>query len=83
MAQSVVAITPTTVTGTGGSGSASEVLVTFTATMSPPTPLFAGVWTLSGADASKFTIDSATGLLTVGGTDVAVGTYNISVTATP
>ncbi len=83
MAQSVVAISPTSVTFTAGAGSAGEVLTTFAATMSPPTPVFAGVWSLSGANAASFLIDSATGLLTVGAADVAVGTYNIIVTATP
>ncbi len=83
MPQSVVAITPTAVTFTAGTGSAGEVLTTFLATMSPPTPTFAGVWSLSGADAARFLLNSSTGLLTVGASDVAVGNYNVIVTATP
>ncbi len=48
----------------------------------PASPPFAGTYSLSGPDASKFVINPSTGVVRVGATDVAAGTYNITITAT-
>ena len=48
----------------------------------PASPVFAGTYSLGGADASKFTINASTGAVRVGASALAAGTYNITICAT-
>jgi hypothetical protein len=59
----------------GGSGSASRVVGRLGAIMNPVLPIVACSWSLSGADAAKFAVNSATGVVRVGAADLPLGTY--------
>ena len=48
------------------------------AVIMPALPAFTGAYSLSGPDASKFTINPTTGVITVGSTALAAGTYNVT-----
>lgn len=65
-----------------GKGSANRSLGTLIgAGIFQPTPAFAGTYSITGGpDAGKFTINSATGAVSVGGSDVAAGNYAIVIT---
>ncbi len=82
VAPTIVSVTPATGGFTGGTGSANATIATMVATMSPASPGFTGTWSLSGADAASFAINSSTGVLKVGAGDVADGVYNINAIAT-
>jgi hypothetical protein len=57
------------VAGTGSANTSIGLLVP--AAIFPPGPAFAGTWAISGPDASKFTINPTTGVVGVGGADIA------------
>jgi hypothetical protein len=66
---------------TGGTGSAGRQIARIVPTMWPPNPPYAGTdFVLSGPDVLKFQLTS-TGMLSVGGSDIAAGTYNVTVAA--
>jgi hypothetical protein len=63
-------------------GNANTVIGTASATLSPPGS-FTGTWSLTGTDAASFRVNSSTGVLSVGPSDVTtVRTYNINIVAT-
>jgi len=82
MAQSITDIVPHQASFIAGAGSANLTIGTWTAVLSPTSPPFAGTWVLSGADAARFRVDQATGVISVGASDVAIGTYHVRLTAT-
>jgi hypothetical protein len=64
-----------------GTGSANRSLgILIGAGIFQPTPAFAGTYSIGGPDAGKFTINSATGAVSVGGSDVAAGNYALVIT---
>lgn len=66
-----------------GAGSAHNLVGNIApAAIFPASPPFAGTYSISGPDAGRFTIDRATGVIRIGASDVAAGTYHITVSAT-
>jgi hypothetical protein len=80
-AQTISSVTLSPVTFVAGSGSAGRTVGSISTVMSPASPGFSGTYALGGTDGSKFTVTGST--VNVGATDVAAGTYSITITATP
>ena len=82
--QTITAISLTNNTFVAQSGNANTAIGTATVTLSPSSPPASGIaWTLTGADASLFRINSSSGMLSVGPSDVAtIAAYHVNIIAT-